>query len=207
MGSLRRNVDRSAPTMKRFVISALVLCAACSAAPDHVATVREFESLKNTGQEDATLELFAENASLHFGPLGSLTGIEQIREIHGYDIALRTQLRFDDCHQTGEAVSCRVIETNDWLSTAGIASITYDETHFEFDDDGRIASVSATLSAGSLQRMGAAMAAFESWARANAADEYAELFSDEGAFVYSYVNGEKVLSLLQQWRAALVAAE
>ncbi|MDJ0750843.1 MAG: hypothetical protein QNJ11_15260 [Woeseiaceae bacterium] len=193
--------------MKRFVIIALVLCAACSAPPNHIATVKDFESLKNAGQDDATLELFAETASLHFGPLGSLTGIEQIREIHGYDLALRTQLRFDDCEQTDQVVSCRVLETNDWLRTAGIESIAYDETRFEFDVDGRIASVSATLSAESLQKMGAAMAAFDSWARANSAEEYAELFTDEGAFVYSYVNGEKVLSILRQWQAALESGE
>lgn len=188
--------------MKLLAVTVLLLCAACSAPPDHIATVEKFESLKNAGEEDATLALFAENASLHFGPLGTLTGIEQIRDIHGYDMALNTRLQFRDCEQTNQVVSCAVVETNDWLATAGIESITYDETRFEFHDDGRIASISATLSADSMQRMGAAMAAFDTWARANSPDAYAELFSDEGVFTYSFENGEKVLSLLRQWQEA-----
>jgi len=192
---------RKAP--KFPLIPALLLCAACSTPPDYIATVKSFEHLKNSGQEEATLELFAEDASLHFGPLGTLTGIEQIREIHAYDLALQTQLRLESCEQLGRVVTCGVVETNDWLRTAGIESIAYDETRFAFDENGRIASVSAVLSYDSMQQMGATMAAFDTWARANLPDAYADLFSEEGAFVYSFKNGERVLSLLRQWQAEL----
>ncbi len=193
--------------MKRFVISSILLCAGCSAPTDHIAAVRAFEELKNSGQEEATLELFADNASLDFGPLGTLTGIEKIRDIHGYDIALRTQLRFEECEQVDRVVSCSAVETNDWLRTANIELITYDETRFTFGADGLIASVSATLSADSARQMGAAVAAFDAWARENVPDAYAELFSDEGAFIYSFANGEKVLSLLQQWQETMAPPE
>ncbi len=189
--------------MKRFVIPTLLLCAACTVPSDHVASVKAFEHLKNSGQEDATLELFADDASLHFGPLGTLTGIDQIREIHGYDLALHTKLRFENCEQVDEVVTCGVVETNDRLKTAGIESISYDETRFSFDADGRIASVTATLSVDSMQQMGAAVAAFDAWARANQPEPYAELFTAEGAFVYSFENGEKVLVLLRAWQRAI----
>ena len=98
-------------------------------------------------------------------------------------------------------MACRTTEVNDWLTTAGIDSITYVETRFEFDAHGRIKSVSATLSEESMQRMGAAMATFDAWARANQPDSYAELFSTEGAFIYSFENGEKVLALLREWQS------
>ena len=181
----------------------LVSIVACSGSPDYIATVQQFQSLKNSGQDEATLQLFAEDASLHFGALGTLTGHDAIAQIHGYDRALRTQLSFEDCVQTEQAVTCRTTETNDWLATAGIASIIYDETRFEFNADGRIQSVGATLSGESMQQMGAAMAAFDIWARANQPEAYAELFSAEGAFVYSFENGEKIFALLQQWQGDL----
>ena len=190
--------------MRHVMTPVLLLCAACAATPDHIASVMTFEELKNSGQEDATLELFAADASLHFGPLGTLTGLDQIREIHAYDLALHTELRFESCEQDDDVVTCAVVETNDWLKTAGIASITYDETRFKFNEDGRIASVSATLSQDSMQQMGAAVAAFDAWARANTPGAYAELFSDDGAFDYSFESGEKVLTLLRQWRQAIV---
>ena len=202
MARQRTKIDRSKMTMKRISIPALLLCAACSAPADHVATVKSFEDLKNSGQEDATLALFADDATLDFGPLGTLTGVDQIREIHGYDLALRTQLQFKDCEQLENVVSCGVVETNDWLTTAGIESIDYEETRFTFNDDGQIASIGAIISAESMQQMGAAMSAFDTWARENSADAYAELFTDDGAFDYSYETGEKVLTLLRQWQVA-----
>lgn len=41
---------------------------------------------------------------------------------------------------------------------------------------------------------------FDTWARANRPIDYAELYSQDGAFVYSEENAEKVLVLLSQWR-------
>ncbi|MDJ0710414.1 MAG: hypothetical protein QNJ14_08495 [Woeseiaceae bacterium] len=187
--------------MRHWIALALVMLVACDGPANHIVTVHQFQTLKNSGHDEATLQLFAEDASLHFGPLGTLTGHAAIDQIHGYDRALRTQLSFEDCVQTGQVVACRTSETNDWLATAGIESLNYDETRFEFDREGRIKSVSAVLSGESMQQMGAAMAAFDTWARAHRPEPYAELFSAEGAFVYSFDNGEKVLALLRQWQA------
>lgn len=97
----------------------------------------------------------------------------------------------------GLDVRCRVIESNDWLTTVDIDSITYDENRFDFTQDGRIESVSATLSAESSQILGAAMAEFHEWAMTHKPAEYRDLFIEEGDFVYSQENAGKVLTLLQ----------
>ena len=173
---------------------------ACSQAPDYSQAVSEFQGHKNDGNVELALNMFAEEPSLQFGPLGTITGLGEIRGILEYDLALNTQLRLEKCEAAALEVTCRVIETNDWLRLVDIESITYDENRFTFTTDGRIKTIKATLSAESGQLLGGAMAQFDAWARTNRPIEYAGLFSENGAFVYNSENGEKVLALLRQWR-------
>ncbi len=188
--------------MKRQPLLALLSCVlcACSAPPDYLESVLEFQLHKNDGDLESALELFAEDPSLHFGSLGTISGLTDVRRILEYDLALNTHLKFQDCVVDGLEVSCRVIESNDWLKTVDIDSITYDENKFAFTTDGRIDSVSAVLSAESAQLLGAAMAEFHEWATKQKPEEYGDLFSDEGNFVYSQDNAEKVLALLRIWQ-------
>jgi len=173
---------------------------ACSPALDYSATVLEFQKYKNGGNLESVLNLFAAQPTLHFGQLGTISGLSDIRGILEYDRALNTHLLFQECETNAAEVVCRVVETNDWLKLADIESITYDENKFLFTSDGRIQSIEATLSAESGQLLGAAMVQFDEWAKTNRPVEYAELFSEKGAFIYSHVNAEKVLALLRVWR-------
>ncbi len=186
--------------MRKTLLLAALVCASCAAAPDYLGIVRDFEKSKNRGDMEASLRYFTDDTALHFGPLGSIRGLEQIRNIHGYDLALNTQLRFEGCDVAAREVRCRVTESNDWLRTAGVESIDYDEAHFVFTERGDIASITSTLSPDSIEEMGAAMARFDAWARTNQQERYARLFGSDGAFVYSFENGERVLSLLREWR-------
>ncbi len=188
--------------MKRPFALAVFSCAvlACSQAPDYSGTVLEFKKHKNDGNLESALNLFADKPSLHFGPLGTITGLSEIRGILEYDLALNTHLRFEGCETNALEVTCLVVETNDWLKLVDIESITYDENKFTFTSDGHIKSVAATLSAESGQLLGAAMAQFDEWATTNQPVEYGDLFSEEGGFVYSHENAEKVLALLRIWR-------
>lgn len=189
--------------MKKPGVLAVLSCAlaACSPAEDHLGVVLEFQKHKNDGDLESVLELFADDPNLHFGPLGTITGLSDVRGVLEYDLALNTQLQFQDCEASGPEVSCRVIESNDWLETVDIESITYDENSFMFDTDGRIESISLTMSAESGQLLGAAMAEFHEWATAHRPAEYGDLFSEDGAFVYSQENAENVLALLRIWRS------
>jgi hypothetical protein len=186
-------------TIRIVTLSFLLMIASCSRTPDNLQRVMEYQEHKNQQDLDAALEMFADDASLHFGPLGSLQGREQIRGIQEYDLALNTQLQFDNCRDAKQLVSCRTTETNDWLRLADIESITYEESLFTFTSDGRIQSIAATLSPESGEMLGAAIVQFDAWARSNHPDEYAALFSQDGNFSYSYENGERVLGLLRQW--------
>lgn len=177
------------------------LLLACSPPLDYEKSVAEFQAHKNSGDLESAIELFAEDSTLDFGPLGLIEGLPAIRQILEYDLALNTHLEFESCDATGHEVRCRAVESNEWLETAGIASITYTENKFVFGEDGRIESVSATLAPESAQAMGAAVSEFHQWATTNRPAEYGELFSDEGAFAYSRNNAEKVLVLLRAWQS------
>ena len=188
--------------MKRYL--ALVVLSgtlvACSSPLDYSGTVLEFQKHKNRGDLESVMKLFADEPSMDFGSLGTITGSTAVRGILEYDVALNAHLQLRDCNAKGFEVSCRVVETNDWLKTADIESITYDENRFVFAADGRIDSVSAKLSAESEESIGKALGEFHQWATTNRPVEYAQLFSEDGAFVYNRENAEKVLMLLQNWR-------
>ena len=189
--------------MKRHLVFAIFSFAlfACSSPLDNLETVLEFQKYKNEGDLESALELFAAEPSLHFGSFGTITGLTNVRHILEYDLALNTYLRFQNCTEDGLEVRCRVVETNDWLKTANIDSVTYDENRFTFTTDGRIAAVNAALSVESGQVLGSVMAEFHEWAMTNMPVEYGDLFSDEGNFVYSQKNAENVLALLRIWRS------
>lgn len=183
-----------------LLVLALVV-ASCAETSTYSRAVQDFLKFKNEGDVEAVLDMFADNPSLHFGELGTITGLDEIRGILEYDRVLDAQLRFENCVATDRDVACRVVETNDWLGLADIESITYDENRFTFTIDGRIESVASTLSAESAEVLGKATGEFGVWASTNEPVEYAALFSEYGTFVYSEENGEKVLALLRQWRA------
>lgn len=189
--------------MKRLLQLAFLtfVLAACSPADDHLDSVLEFQKHKNAADLESVLELFADDPSLHFGPLGTITGLAEVRGILEYDLALNTHLQFEDCKASELEVICRVIESNDWLKTVDIESITYDENRFTFNADGRIQSIGATLSAESGQSLGAAMTEFHEWATVNKPAEYGDLFSADGKFVYGRENADAVMALLRIWRS------
>ena len=190
----------SAMTSRSVLVGLLSIICACSQTPDYVGTVRAFQNYKNEGNVESALELFVDKPVLHFGSLGTITGVEGLRNILEYDIALNTHLHFEGCQLTAREVTCRVTEKNDWLRLAGIDSIEYDENSFAFSPDHRIESVVATLSRTSDQRLGAVMAEFHAWGTKHRPLEYGELFSADGDFVYSGENAGKVTALLKAWR-------
>lgn len=189
--------------MKRLLELAFLsfVLAACSPADNHLDSVLQFQKHKNAADLESVLELFADDPSLHFGPLGTITGLAEVRNILEYDLALNTRLQFEDCRASELEVSCRVIESNDWLKTVDIESITYDENRFTFNTEGRIQSVGATLSAESGRVLGTAMAEFHEWATIHKPVEYGALFSADGKFVYGRENAEAVMALLRIWRS------
>ncbi len=186
---------------KGIILFSAFILAACDSPGDLLQRVADYEDACNRHDVDAVLSLYAKDARLEFGPLGAIEGKDRIRGIHEYDRAIDTELRFENCTVEYRTVTCRVVENNQWLVTAGLEPLVYSASIFAFDRQGRIETTVAQMSPDSAQVLGQVMARFNAWARSNAAWEYSELFRPDGSFEYSYDSGGKILDLLRQWRA------
>ncbi len=179
----------------------VLLMTACSPPDDLLQRVTAYQDACNRHDIDEVMALYARDARLEFGPLGSIEGTERIRGIHEYDRAINTELHFEDCTVDYRTVTCRAVENNDWLRTARLDPLVYSASIFTFNRRGLIETTVAQMSPESARRLGKVMARFNAWARENAAWEYSELFRPDGGFRYIYDSGGKILGLLQQWQA------
>ena len=180
----------------------VVLAASCTSDVDRLQVIEEFVQLKNAHDRENTLTLFADDAELDFGPMGTMQGHEAIDRIHGYDAALSTTLEFDGCGVEESDVVCAVTESNDWLRIAGIDSIAYDEVRLTVNNAGKITRVSAIPSADSIAAIGSALMAFGGWAQQHEPERFGALLDAQGNFDYNFENGQKVLQLLREWQGA-----
>lgn len=176
-------------------------------AGDGLELVERYQSLSNQHRVDELLMLYADDAELDFGPMGVIRGKEQIRGIHEYDRAIDTVLSMHHCQSDANGIACQTVEKNNWLRTAGIAEINYDKTVISLNKAGLIERVSAQPSPESGAVLGRAMQEFGAWAQAHEPSAYAELFRDDGSFIFGYESGQRVLNLLQQWKSATRSVE
>ena len=168
--------------------------------------VKAYERAHNHFDVDAIMEMLADNAVLEFVGLGTFNTRAEIQALHAYDKAIRTQVHFQNCTVEENQVVCEAIETNDWLSAAGLAKIFYPSSIFTFTTTGKIQKISAMLAEPDSAAMGAVLAAFTPWLNTERPQESRPLFSSEGTFNYSEANGTLVVSLLKQWRTLALEA-
>jgi hypothetical protein len=185
-----------------YPLLCIVLLAGCSTSRSPFDVLKKCEVAANEHDVDALLELFSDDAEFDFGPIGIVRGKQAIRHLHEYDRALNTHLRFEGIRVEGTQATCRIIETNDWLSTAGIGELAFSEAVFESDESGLIARVKATMTPESSSLLLDKLGQFDTWAREHQPEAYSRLFNDDGSFDFGYESGVEVLTLLKQWRAA-----
>lgn len=176
-----------------------------SAQTDLLAIVQQYQILHNLEMTDETMALFSEDAEFEIVGQGVLP-YPAIRAIHDYDRGINTRLAFINCEVEDNTVTCQTVEFNGWLEAAGLQPIFYTSSVFAFDGD-KIARVTATMSAESAQALNQTLAAFVPWLMQARPEEASLLFSPEGLFIYSEENGERVVSLLYEWRSAMEESE
>lgn len=181
----------------------LAAVTACSStkAPDAIDQVKAYEAAHNAYDVEATMALFAKDAVFELVGQATLPNLEAIRAIHGYDRGIQAQVTFQNCVADGLTVTCEAVEQNDWLSTAGLGGIFYPSSVFTFTETGQIQKIAATLSPEDGAAMGGVLAEFIPWLMTERPEEAKSLFTPEGVFIYSEVNGVLVIDLLAQWRA------
>jgi ketosteroid isomerase-like protein len=192
--------------------------------------VEAYQDAVNRGDLEAIMALFAEDAvltmtnvpvliageqvPLWIGPelrapflvvnMDALVGKAQIRAYHDYSVGIDTELQVDNCTVTEGTVACTAIETDDWLSAAGLAPSVYTSAVFTVED-GLIREVRVTLSPESAQATTQTLWAFGFWVMENSPDEFARLFTPDGKYIHSCTCGELAVRLAQGW--GVVAAQ
>ncbi|MCK6579510.1 MAG: hypothetical protein L6Q98_15560 [Anaerolineae bacterium] len=161
--------------------------------------VRNYQTLHNSGQIEAVMDLFTSNTAFELVGQGTLRG-QTLRAIHEYDIGINSRLAFINCEIEANVVTCQAVEFNDWLEAAGLQPVLYTSSIIMVDD-ARITRMSATMSAESAQAIGETLRVFIPWLMENHPNAATSLFGSDGMFIYSQANGELIVQLLQEWRA------
>lgn len=180
----------------------IILLSTCQRSSNPLEIVENYQNLENQHDVEQLLALFSKDAQLNFGPMGVITGQEQIQNIHEYDRALNTNLQMDSCRIDGKKVICQVIEHNDWLRAAGINRLIFTKAEYTISDNNQISAISVTLAPASADSLRRALGSLDTWARKNVPEMYSALFQKDGRFNYSYESGKQILSIIQQWQAS-----
>lgn len=169
--------------------------------PWQIKRVKFYEVAANHHNIELIGSLIDEDVLFEMSGQITLKGKEQILALHEYDAALDTRIKLYDYSVEQYAVSCRIMETNTWLSKSGVAQIEYSRAEILFSKDGLIKGFFGSLETKSAEAMGQVLASFSTWAAKHRPRDYSRLLDGDGSFVYNRESGERVLILLDEWIA------
>ena len=176
-----------------FCVSCIFLVTSC--APTLVERVYAMKEAHNRGDVEKELSFFCDDIRCEFGESFVINGKEELRKAIEQNALLRSQMTFTDCKESGNTVTCKVIEQNDMLKAAGIGPVYYEFSKQTYEN-GLIKGVRARPTQESIQMMREFREAFGQWASGTYPQEWAKL-SDEGV---TKENVKKWLALVREWR-------
>ena len=160
--------------------------------------LKAYEKALNSHDVNGIIRFYAED--IRFEVVGGFVkvGRREVRELTKWDAAVNGQMTFTDIVVSGDTITCRAIERNDWLRLAGIEEVHYGSNTIVYNGV-LISSIKAELTRKSSQAIGQALQSITEWASQERSQELAELMP-EGEFVYSAELAEGWLALLSEWR-------
>ncbi|RPJ83831.1 MAG: hypothetical protein EHM13_06510 [Acidobacteria bacterium] len=176
-----------------LVLLATLVVAMASAAPappasapaDLLASLKAYEAAANRHDWPAVRPLIAENAVIELGDDLSLVGREHARALHDWERAMATETRYSDCTVSGEAVTCRATEQNDFLRLSGLGPIEYTASTITFEK-GQVARMRATLSEHSAEVVTRYMQPFLEWANTVEPKGVETFLKPDGSFAFGF---------------------
>lgn len=147
-----------------LVISLLLV--ACSPSPQDV--VQQFIDAHNSGAVSEQVVLLNDDAILTLEGIWTLQGVTAIQDFAAYDSTLHARFDVRELAGDGNLVRCLAVETNDWLTVAGVDSIT-EIVCFELEAK-KISNIRVVLTGPSQSRMDNATKEMVAWAAENRDD-------------------------------------
>lgn len=160
--------------------------------------VESFQEAVNQHNVDKVMTMFTEDAKFEIVGLSKFSGKKQVKNIFEYDVGVNTQLQFINCKSEGNIVRCQILERNDRLDAIGIGELKYSSCTFVFKGM-LIQSFTAEIPPESVQYNSDVWQKFLPWCSGNYPDEYSQMFTSEGRFIYNRENGARVVPLLRIW--------
>ena len=161
--------------------------------------IESFQEALKRKNVDRILTMFTDDAVVEIVGISKYSGKEQIKNQFEYDAGVNAELKLMDRKFEGNTLNCKLIERNDRLEAMGIRELTFPSCTFVFQD-GLIQRFSAELSPEMVQYNTEVWQKFVPWCQENYPDEYSQIFTAEGRFIYNRENGANVVPLLRKWR-------
>jgi len=188
---------------KMFLFSLLLLLAvviaSCSPKPSPVDLVKAYQNAYNSHDLERLVSLFAEDATFEVVGQFVFKGKEDIRRVAEHDFALNIHISIGGPSIKGDTIFCGLIETNDWLKTAGIVEARY--TGWFVFEGGLIKLIEGKATPETDTAFSQVLNPLMEWASQERPEQLAQMMP-EGKFVYNAENAKKSLALLRQWQEA-----
>lgn len=179
------------------LLSLLPILSLCGCATDAGDTVRQFERAHNDQDIERMLDLVSENVAFEISDGWAIEGKEQFRVYAEWDAAVNSLFRFDSLSASGDTITGRLIETNDWFDLMGVKAVIYDSVSV-IVENGSISRISASQKESNRVHTRSIFESFIRWAAEERSSELVELM-DGSSFVFRKENASRWLHLLEEW--------
>jgi hypothetical protein len=198
---IRKNLFRYPATFIAVSLGLTVFAAllACSRESSKRAVIEVYEQTFNAHRVDSLLALFSADAEVEFAGMGPvLTGKSMIADKARYDSVLAAHIKIDIDHINRDTVFATAVETDKWLSRAGLPPSVYSPIMFVISG-GKITDLQAELTDSSVTAINHVMQGLIPWAQANEPDKLNQLIP-QGVFSYGIKSANLSLELLKDWQ-------
>ena len=182
-------------------LSIALFILSCSFKPSPKKVVEDYVRAYNTHRVDDIMALYSDDILFEITGFGlSVSGKESVKGIAEYDSVLNTILTLSDISVNGDTVFCSLTENNDWCKAAEIPAAYYPKTTFIVKNY-KISQIHAEIADSSLENFEGVLDYFVHWGNENYPDKMRRMAPD-GIFIYNAENGETMVSMLREWKAA-----
>jgi hypothetical protein len=193
------SLENLRPNATLCLLFLLLSLLACSSGPSRKDVVKAYETAANAHKIPSLISLFSDDSQFQStGMELPLLGKEAIAQKARYDSTLNNIIRLTITRTKRDTIFATAIETNQWLSSAGLAPSYYSSIAFVVVN-GKIKTLNAELSDSSVAAINNIMNSLIPWAQEYEPEKLNQLLSG-GVFSYTAQSAALSLELLRDWR-------
>ena len=181
-----------------FVLFIALLVSSCS--HDLSERVKAYEATYNAHDVEKLMSFYSDDVRFEIVGVWVKKGKAAVRELAEWDKATNMHMTISEIVVSGDSVTFKLVETNDWWKLAGMGDICYKPSVIIFRN-GLISELRATMTRESLDAYAKVWPSIISWAKEHRKEELEELLPG-GVFIYGAEAAKKWIVLLRAWRAA-----